>query len=278
MPMAGAMPYNEPLDPFLADAMKRQRRTFQQSQADPQRSMLNELILAMLPQLMNLGVENIFKLAAARNKANEPMTPLEQAQVRNTDADTKYKEAQTANRADENDPGKQMRDLVAAETLKAGDVAGAQEIAAGTRPPASSPVMAERAREAALARAKRIVEDARSGYGANDPTAAVKNAQQQFAGLMGEVRASHPGQSGEALARDVGEVGNEFFYQQRPFEAELQKTLVRAILANKEGQFGKGQAGVSPRDALIAVRPWFDPESAPPSYKSEYWNQYGYNR
>lgn len=269
MPMGGAIPYgNEPLDPFLAQAVKRQRKMFQQSnpQPDAKRSMLQEIMLAMLPQLMSMGVENVFKLAQSRMRAAEPMTPMEQAQMRNVDADTKYKEAQTSSRADENDPKTQMNALVSAEHLKTGDVEGAQQIAAGQMNPAASPVMVDRAREAQIASAQRAIEEAKAGWN-TDPIGATRNLGQQAAGMMQNIRKGHPGQSGERLARDVGEQFNEFLYSapettaydvkgfQTDSEAadrstqqkrQLLDTLAQSIYADvKRNQFGVGQEGVT---------------------------------
>lgn len=244
MPMGGAMPYNEPLDPFIADAVKRQRRLFgqQNPRPDAKRGMLQEIMLAMLPQILGMGFENILRMQTARMKAAEPMSPLDQAQLENIQADTKGKLAQAATRADENSPMAALRNTISMEEAKAGNVRGALDIAEGRAAPGSAPTIVARAGETRSADAQRMIDNS---HKATDRAAGARQMGEGLSGMIEEIRSAHPGPAGEQLARDVGEMGVQDIYARGPGGPAEREELVRQALLLKLAQFGKGQEGVT---------------------------------
>lgn len=179
------------------------------------------------------------------------------ADLENKRAMTEATRAQARNRQEENSPATAIRNTVATQEALAGNVRGAEEIAAGKQPPGAAPSVVAAARERALARAQAMIEEANSQYQGQNDQAAVTGLQQRIGGLMDQIRRDHAGESGERLAREVGEKANEYLYGLRPWSPDLHDVLVKSIIANKEKQFGPGQAGVQPRDVSPRVKPTF---------------------
>ncbi|GMU81505.1 MAG: hypothetical protein AMXMBFR47_13760 [Planctomycetota bacterium] len=271
--MPATMTMNEPLDPFLADAMRRGRRrpAAQEEQPSGQQRLLETLAAALFEKIGELPAEMILRMMAARAKANEPMSPMDEAQLEHTRALTAATKAQTANRAEEDDTAAQLRKLAVAETVKTGDMRGAMDIAEKRIEPGSAPAIMDRARESLAGRAAAARQRAESAFASN-PAQAVEEYAGTVGGLMDQARRSHPG-AGERIARDIGEEANAWMYERdvpetppparswwtgqpvqersQPGQAaaeELRQTLIRSILTNKERQFGRGQAGVTPEE------------------------------
>lgn len=81
----------------------------------------------------------------------------------------------------------------------------------------------------------------------NQEPAQAQELANRTLGMMQEARKAHPGQSGEDLAREIGEAAVQHLKPiiSRAWSGDFRNKLAPAIEAIKSGQFGAGQAGQS---------------------------------
>lgn len=170
------------------------------------------------------------------------------ADLENKRAMTEATRAQARNRQEENSPATAIRNTVATQEALAGNVRGAEEIAAGKQPPGAAPSVVEAARARAIAAANQMVENAKANP---DRRQATRDLTEQTLSEMQRIRNEHPGPTGEQLARDIGEITNQELYGEIATKnhkvptRDLLDELTQAILRNKAGQFGAGKEGVT---------------------------------
>lgn len=262
----------DPLDPFIAEAVERRRRRTSASPAES--SLMQTLMRALVQSVAEVPAWALrqYMARAMRDPADETELENRRAQLEHTKALTDATRAQTAARAEEDNPAAQLRKVAIARTAETGDLAGVEDIAAGKIQPGAAPAIVETGREALAAAAAAARQRAESGFGSN-AAQAVDEYAGTIGGLMDRARRSHPGAPGERIARDLGEEAAGWMYERdvpetplpatsvysgkpvqersQPGQAaaeQLRQTLVESILRMKGQAYGRGQEGVTPEE------------------------------